>query len=161
MILPEFPSPSGCVKVSGFTVYHSHGFAIYTQTPGSPLITDVILADNNVGIWSGLMGPSALSHAFSGKTVTVSNSLIVSSKIISVFAYSHLPTRANGFNHKLLSLVGTLGNKKLAFFVSIGLYADTLLAKSNKQWGWYIDTYTPHSKYYSIYNTLAPCICHI
>ena len=120
MILPEFPSPSGCVKVSGFAVYHSHGFAIYTQTPGSPLITDVILADNNVGIWSGLMGPSALSHAFSGKTVTVSNSLIVSSKIISVFAYSHLPTRANGFNHKLLSLVGTLGKKNLHFMYQLG-----------------------------------------
>ena len=84
--MPEFPSPSGCVKVSGFTVYHSNDFAIYTQTPGSPLITDVILADNNLGIWSGLMGPSALSHAFSGKTVTVSNSLIVSLKVISVFA---------------------------------------------------------------------------
>ena len=83
--MPEFPSTSGCVKVSGFTVYHSHGFAIYTQTPGSPLITDVILADNNLVIWSRLMGPSALSHAFSGKTVTVSNSLIVSPKIISVF----------------------------------------------------------------------------
>ena len=111
--MPEFPSPSGCVKVSGFTVYHSHDFAIYTQTPGSPLITDVILADNNLGIWSGLMGPSALSHAFSGKTVTVSNSLIVSPKIILMFACSHLSTRTKGFDHKLLSLVGTLGKKSI------------------------------------------------
>lgn len=82
VILPTFDSPAGCVKVSGFTIYNSHDYGVYTQTPASVQISNVILADNNLGIWSGIIGPSALTHIFSEKTVTVSDSLIVSVELV-------------------------------------------------------------------------------
>ena len=78
VILPEYPAPSPCVKVSGFTVYHSDVYAVYTQTGSSTELEDLILADNTLGIMSMVIGPGALSHQTSDKYVKLSNSLVVS-----------------------------------------------------------------------------------
>ncbi|XP_067947416.1 fibrocystin-L-like [Watersipora subatra] len=79
VILPEYPAPTPCVKVSGFTVYHTFDYGIYTQTSAAVLLEDLVLADNKVGVLSLIMGPEALSHQFSNKQVQLSNSLIVGS----------------------------------------------------------------------------------
>ncbi|KAK1784753.1 hypothetical protein P4O66_003426 [Electrophorus voltai] len=69
----------GCVQIQDFTVWRSFDFGIYFQVSMSVLISNVTLVDNGMGIMPLIYGPSAVTHEYSNKTVTVQNALIVGS----------------------------------------------------------------------------------
>ncbi|XP_068094025.1 fibrocystin-L-like [Hyperolius riggenbachi] len=68
-----------CSRVRQFTVWRCWDYGIYIQTPYSIQISDVILAENGMGILPIVYTPTAASHGISNKTVQISNSLIVGS----------------------------------------------------------------------------------
>ncbi|XP_072027284.1 LOW QUALITY PROTEIN: fibrocystin-L-like [Amphiura filiformis] len=70
-------SLAGCSKVANFAIYKCANHGIYTLITSSLHVTDVIMADNKVGITPLIYSPLALSHVKSDKFVRVENSLIV------------------------------------------------------------------------------------
>ena len=52
-------------------------FVCFIQISSSLLVTNVIMADNNIAILPLIVGPPALSHQTSDKFVRIENSLIV------------------------------------------------------------------------------------
>ncbi|XP_040210574.1 fibrocystin-L-like [Rana temporaria] len=68
-----------CSRVRGFLIWKCWDYGIYTQTVSSLQISDVILADNGMGILSIVYTPPSVSHVISNKTVQITNSLLVGS----------------------------------------------------------------------------------
>uniref|UniRef100_H3AJV9 Uncharacterized protein n=1 Tax=Latimeria chalumnae TaxID=7897 RepID=H3AJV9_LATCH len=68
-----------CALVQGFLVWKCWDFGIYSQTPGSLIISNVTLVNNGMGIFTIVYSPPATSHQISDKSVLVKNSLLVGS----------------------------------------------------------------------------------
>ncbi|XP_077349351.1 fibrocystin-L [Lithobates pipiens] len=68
-----------CSRVRGFFIWKCWDYGIYTQTISSLQISDVILADNGMGILSIVYTPPSVSHVISNKTVQITNSLLIGS----------------------------------------------------------------------------------
>jgi len=76
--LPTYPKIPGCMKIVNFMVYHSHDFAIYTQTSSSIVYEGLTLVDNELNILPLIYSPNPLGHSLSNKSVELRNSYIVS-----------------------------------------------------------------------------------
>ncbi|XP_040210792.1 fibrocystin-L-like [Rana temporaria] len=68
-----------CSRVRGFLIWKCWDYGIYAQTVSSLQISDVILADNGMGILSIVYTPPSVSHEISNKTVQITKSLLVGS----------------------------------------------------------------------------------
>uniref|UniRef100_H3AJV8 Uncharacterized protein n=1 Tax=Latimeria chalumnae TaxID=7897 RepID=H3AJV8_LATCH len=62
-----------CALVQGFLVWKCWDFGIYSQTPGSLIISNVTLVNNGMGIFTIVYSPPATSHQISDKSVLVKN----------------------------------------------------------------------------------------
>uniref|UniRef100_H3AJW0 Uncharacterized protein n=1 Tax=Latimeria chalumnae TaxID=7897 RepID=H3AJW0_LATCH len=60
-----------CALVQGFLVWKCWDFGIYSQTPGSLIISNVTLVNNGMGIFTIVYSPPATSHQISDKSVLV------------------------------------------------------------------------------------------
>jgi hypothetical protein len=80
-VYPDYPmwkvNSAACVAISGFTVFKSVHFGIYYQNAPSVVLDSNILVDNQVGIYTFILGPSVLDHVLSGKTCQIKNTVIV------------------------------------------------------------------------------------
>ncbi|XP_053322520.1 fibrocystin-L [Spea bombifrons] len=70
---------SGCSLIRRFHLWKCWDYGIYTQTIDRVEISEVVLADNGMGIFPIIFSPAATSHQTSNKTVKISNSLLVGS----------------------------------------------------------------------------------
>ena len=77
VILPDDTVTGDCVKMSGFISWKNHDFGLYYQNDPSVIIDNNIVAENGVGLWTGVLKPSATLHEIGNKTAVVSNSLFV------------------------------------------------------------------------------------
>ncbi|MEE6507574.1 hypothetical protein FKM82_026763 [Ascaphus truei] len=69
----------GCSLIRRFTLWKCWDYGIYFQTQESVKVSEVVLADNGMGILSIIYTPPATSHEMSNKTVKILNSLLVGS----------------------------------------------------------------------------------
>ncbi|OCT77099.1 hypothetical protein XELAEV_18032294mg, partial [Xenopus laevis] len=69
----------GCSLIRRFTVWRCWDYGFYFQTPESVKISESVLVDNGMGIFTIVYGAAATSHELSNKTVAISNSLLVGS----------------------------------------------------------------------------------
>ncbi|XP_018426208.1 PREDICTED: fibrocystin-L [Nanorana parkeri] len=68
-----------CSHVRGFILWKCWDYGIYIQTTSSVQISEVLLADNGMGILPIIYTPASVSHEISNKTVQISKSLLVGS----------------------------------------------------------------------------------
>ncbi|KAE8599477.1 hypothetical protein XENTR_v10017204 [Xenopus tropicalis] len=68
-----------CSLIRRFTVWRCWDYGFYFQVPVSLKITESVLVDNGMGIFTIVYGPAATSHELSNKTVDISKSLLVGS----------------------------------------------------------------------------------
>ncbi|XP_073714530.1 fibrocystin-L [Misgurnus anguillicaudatus] len=70
---------AGCSQIQGFTIWKSFDFGIYVQVSMNVYISNVILVDNGMGIMPIIYSPPSVSHAYTNKTISVQDALIVGS----------------------------------------------------------------------------------
>ncbi|XP_068094022.1 fibrocystin-L-like isoform X1 [Hyperolius riggenbachi] len=68
-----------CSLVRGFILWRCWDYGIYIQTTSSVQISEVVLAENGMGILPIVYTPASVSHEISNKTVDISNALVVGS----------------------------------------------------------------------------------
>lgn len=68
-----------CSLISGFLTWKNLDYGIWFWPESRVIISNVIVADNTVGIMPEIAGPAALSHLTANKFVQLTNSLIVGS----------------------------------------------------------------------------------
>ena len=66
-----------CVAYSHFTIFKSTFYGIYYQNPQQLILDSNIMIDNQVSVFSMILGPSSTDHVPSNKTVQITNSLFV------------------------------------------------------------------------------------
>ncbi|XP_074660960.1 fibrocystin-L-like [Tubulanus polymorphus] len=76
VVLPTDIRPV-CMKISGIQATKSLRFGIYCQTSANPIVTNVIVADNRVGILVIVIKPSIFTNKPSGKIARIEDSLVV------------------------------------------------------------------------------------
>ena len=55
-------SGSGCVGLKGFLAWQVYDFAIYVNTPDDAHVSDSIVADSGIGVFTLQHAPPGLSH---------------------------------------------------------------------------------------------------
>lgn len=75
--LPTDPVTHSCNRISGFTAVKCSDFGIYYQNSDSVIIEDVVVADNQMGIFPMVVTPASLGHAYADKTITLKNSKVI------------------------------------------------------------------------------------
>jgi len=68
-----------CILLKGFTMYKMFYYGMYINTPRNITIDSCTIVDSMVGIFSFVVGPSALTHIASNNVVKVRNSLVIGS----------------------------------------------------------------------------------
>ncbi|XP_075126263.1 fibrocystin-L-like [Leptodactylus fuscus] len=68
-----------CTRIRRFKVWKCWDYGIYIQASSSAKISEVVLADNGMGIFTTIYAPEAGTHQISSKTVHISKSLLVGS----------------------------------------------------------------------------------
>ncbi|XP_075128051.1 fibrocystin-L-like [Leptodactylus fuscus] len=68
-----------CTRIRRFIVWKCWDYGIYVQAASSVKISEVVLADNGMGIFTIIYAPAAGTHQISSKTVHISKSLLVGS----------------------------------------------------------------------------------
>ena len=66
-----------CTRIAKFLVFKSSAYAIYYQGSNSFLANNNILVENQIGVFSIIIGPSSLLHVDGGKRCSVEDSLII------------------------------------------------------------------------------------
>ncbi len=77
VIQPRNAFNLGCIRISGFTVYKSHYYAIYYQGSGEILLDNNQLIDNQIGVFTIVVSPHVFSHENTAKKYRVKDTLIV------------------------------------------------------------------------------------
>ncbi|KAM3929151.1 fibrocystin-L-like [Leptodactylus fuscus] len=68
-----------CTRIRRFKVWKCWDYSIYVQAVSSVQISEVVLADNGMGILTIIYTPASVSHLISNKTAQISKSLLVGS----------------------------------------------------------------------------------
>lgn len=76
-VVPTDKVSGSCVKFAGFTTVKCPYFGIYYNSGPSLNISNVCIGDSAVGVFPMVIGPSATSHAFADKYVSITDSLII------------------------------------------------------------------------------------
>ena len=76
-VLPTDKMSGSCVKYTGFTTVKCQYFGMYYNNRPSLDISNVCIGDSAVGVFPMVIGPSATSHAFADKYVSITDSLII------------------------------------------------------------------------------------
>ncbi|ESO84871.1 hypothetical protein LOTGIDRAFT_131466, partial [Lottia gigantea] len=77
-ILPTDPTLSAsCVQFSNFMVWKNGDFGIYYNSERSVEVKGVVAADNQVGIFTFVVGPSAVGHVFGDKMAAIEDTLVI------------------------------------------------------------------------------------
>ncbi|XP_033119895.1 fibrocystin-L-like [Anneissia japonica] len=69
----------GCTKIANFFIWKTWDYGVYFQISSSVVMSELILADNNIGVMPFVFGPSALSHVVAEKYVSIERSFIIGS----------------------------------------------------------------------------------
>ncbi|CAF0710276.1 unnamed protein product [Brachionus calyciflorus] len=80
-ILPDFYYNVPCLKISGFSIFKSSHWGIYYQAPVTLSIESNILVDNQINIFTQVLGPNILNHEMSNKKIFIKNNLIVGQSV--------------------------------------------------------------------------------
>ncbi|OWF48083.1 fibrocystin-L-like [Mizuhopecten yessoensis] len=78
--LAVFPGDNvqgSCYQISNYYIWECRDIGIYYNNKLSVDITDTVLAENTLGIYAQVIGPSAVSHLYTPKHCTIKNSLII------------------------------------------------------------------------------------
>ena len=70
--------PSGCSKLSGFTIFNCYHYGIFAYGQAGIWITDTALVNNYAGVYISVIGPASLTHIVGDKQVVIENSIIIS-----------------------------------------------------------------------------------
>ena len=89
----------GCSALHNFHIYSAYHYGIFSFSRAGIQISDCTLVNNYAAVFTAVIGPPALSHAISEKTVTISDTRIISSihngdSVANCTAYSHKPVIA-------------------------------------------------------------------
>ena len=77
VIFSHYPQLPECTKISNFLIYHSHDFAVYTQTLSSIIFESLTLVENSLGLLPIVTEPDPLTHLRQEKFVLMKDSVIV------------------------------------------------------------------------------------
>ncbi|CAM4838655.1 unnamed protein product, partial [Rotaria magnacalcarata] len=66
-----------CILISGFRTYKAWYYGLYINTARNIIVDSCSLIDGNVGIYTFIIGPLALSHMVGNNTITIRNSLVI------------------------------------------------------------------------------------
>ena len=66
-----------CVSFSYFTIFKTTNYGIYYQNLQSIILDSNVFVDNQIGIFTKVLGPHSLDHLTSNKTARITNSLFV------------------------------------------------------------------------------------
>ncbi|CAF3091006.1 unnamed protein product [Rotaria socialis] len=72
-----FQSDLECVLITGFRTYKAWYYGIYINTARNIIIDSCSVIDGNVGIFTFVIGPPALSHVVGNNTITIQNSVVI------------------------------------------------------------------------------------
>lgn len=127
VILPLNAYGFDCVRISGFTVFKSSHWGIYYQGSGSVLVSDNILIDNQISLFTFIIGPTSISHEVGTKKTTIQNSLLVGQSPTFDCRYDTKPNDLNFLKAKTITSFGA-GPSKTS---KIGLVWPNFLDGSN------------------------------
>ncbi|XP_069129825.1 fibrocystin-L-like [Argopecten irradians] len=76
-VFPEDNLEDTCYQISQYLIWKCNGIGIYYNDRQSVTFTENVLAENALGIYAQVIGPSAVAHVYSPKFCTVKDSLII------------------------------------------------------------------------------------
>ncbi|CAF4249716.1 unnamed protein product, partial [Rotaria sp. Silwood2] len=68
-----------CILIHDFKTYKAWYYGLYINTARNIIIDSCTVADGNVGIFTFVIGPTALSHVVGNNSVTILNSMVIGS----------------------------------------------------------------------------------
>ena len=87
---------SGCSSFHDFTIYSCYHYGLFSYSKAGVLVTESTFVNNYAAIFTAVIGPAALTHRVSNKTVIIKDSEIISSinsgVTINCTEYSFKPT---------------------------------------------------------------------
>ncbi|CAF1015901.1 unnamed protein product [Rotaria sp. Silwood1] len=74
-----FEYDSKCILIHDFKTYKAWYYGLYINTARNIIIDSCTVADGNVGIFTLVIGPTAISHVAGNNSVTILNSMVIGS----------------------------------------------------------------------------------
>ncbi|KAK3587658.1 hypothetical protein CHS0354_042441 [Potamilus streckersoni] len=66
-----------CTRLANFTLWKNHDYGLYYNNDPSTKLTDNVVIENGVNVFSMVIGPSSLEHQYDDKFVYVSDTVLV------------------------------------------------------------------------------------
>ena len=120
-------SKQSCLSISNFVIYKSVHWGVYYNSPPSAIIDSNILVDNRIAVAALVIGEGQKSHRLTGKTIQISNSIVVGRS--SSFNCT-TDVRPNDFNSKFASPIKAFGAGTTEAG-NIGIITGTFLGSQN------------------------------
>ncbi|KAL3885610.1 hypothetical protein ACJMK2_025660 [Sinanodonta woodiana] len=76
-LFPSDADAHSCTRLANFTLWKNHDYGLYYNNYPNTKLTDNVVIENGVNIFSMVVGPSSLEHQYENKFAHVANSLIV------------------------------------------------------------------------------------
>ncbi|KAL3886654.1 hypothetical protein ACJMK2_026634, partial [Sinanodonta woodiana] len=106
-LFPGDADVHSCTRLANFTLWKNHDYGLYYNNYPSTKLTDNVVIENGVNIFSMVVGPSSLKHQYENKFAHVANTLIVGRTSSFDCSYNGLLSPSVEMNGGMVGLVWT------------------------------------------------------
>lgn len=73
----DAPADPSCIIFNGFTSWKNLDFGFYLQSTASLELKNSVIAENGLGVFTFVIGPSATGHSYADKSATIDDNVFI------------------------------------------------------------------------------------